>query len=103
VTINNPLRTVVVPVSRILEVDTSRSYTVVVTAERSYRCAGLENSLSMLVRQKADSSTARFSDEVRTADVASDVVGSYRRRPTTVEIVVASSWLALAVVSFIVR
>jgi hypothetical protein len=106
--IRNPLKTHVIPRRDITAIDTSRTYTQVITEARSYRCASLENSLSMLIRQDPDATAGDLREPTSSCrqhpDLGSATIASSSwRRPSTLEFVVVSGWIVLAIVSAIAR
>ncbi len=103
-TILNPLRTVVIPRGRIQKVDDSGFLVRVQTDERTYRCAGLETSLAMMLSADPHSSTGRTLAAVQPTsdrDLTAPVQVQWRR-PTALEVTVGAAWLTLAVASLIV-
>ncbi|WP_406054518.1 PH domain-containing protein [Kribbella sp. NBC_00889] len=104
VTIRNLLKTHRVPRSEIVAVDTNRAYTQIVTTTRRYRCAALENSLSMTIRQRFDANTAALDRNTSLSTGGSRLAAtSSWRQPSRLELAVTAAWLLTAVVSAAVR
>jgi hypothetical protein len=86
-TILNPVRTIVIPRDHIQNIDESGFLVRIEADGHSYRCAGLETSLAMMMSGDPNSSTGRIVATVRppSRDDEATPVHLERRHPTALE------------------